>query len=45
VPQVLQSSFCGRFPGRHDDVTSDAGAVWAIVRKVLSENRVQVAEG
>jgi MoxR-like ATPase len=44
LPQVLQSSFCGRFPGRHDDVTSDAGAVWAIVRKVLSENRVKVAE-
>ena len=44
LPQVLQSSFCGRFPGRHDDVTSDAGAVWAVVRRVLSENRIRVKE-
>lgn len=44
LPQVLQSSFCGRFPGRHDDVTTDAGAVWAIIRRVLGEHRIRVAE-
>lgn len=31
VREVLKSSFCGRFEGRWDDVTSEAGAVWAIV--------------
>ena len=35
LPEVLKSSFCGRFPGRWSDVTSDAGAVWAIVQKKL----------
>ncbi|MCA9174763.1 MAG: AAA family ATPase [Planctomycetales bacterium] len=29
--EVLKSSFCGRFPGRWDDLTSDAGAVWSLI--------------
>ena len=35
LPEVLKSSFCGRFDGRWDDVSSDAGAVWAIVQAQL----------
>ncbi|TNE47838.1 MAG: AAA family ATPase [Deltaproteobacteria bacterium] len=37
LPEVLQSSFCGRFAGRWNDVSSDAGAVWAIVQDALRE--------
>ena len=44
LPEVLKSSFCGRFPGRWDDVASDAGAVWAVVRRTLNENDVAVPE-
>lgn len=44
IPDILKSSFCGRFSGRWDDVTSDAGAVWAIVRKVLTERGAQIPE-
>src|SRR5215510_4988191 len=40
LPEVLKSSFCGRFPGRWDDVGSDAGAVWSVVRRTLTENGV-----
>src|SRR6185503_14195062 len=28
LPEIMKSSFCGRFNGRWDDVTTDAGAVW-----------------
>ena len=35
LPEVLKSSFCGRFDGRWDDVTSDAGAVWSVVQRRL----------
>jgi MoxR-like ATPase len=35
MPEVLKSSFCGRFDGRWDDPESDAGAVWAVVQKTL----------
>ena len=35
--EVLKSAFCGRFSGRWDDVTSDAGAVWSIVKTVAKE--------
>ncbi|MBV1860587.1 MAG: MoxR family ATPase [Nannocystaceae bacterium] len=45
LPDVLKSSFCGRFSGRWDDVGSDAGAVWAMVKKVLRERKVSVPEG
>jgi MoxR-like ATPase len=44
LPEILKTSFCGRFPGRWDDVTTDAGAVWALVRKTLAEKRVPVAD-
>jgi MoxR-like ATPase len=37
LPEVLKSSFCGRFSGRWSDVSSDAGAVWAIVQSALRE--------
>lgn len=35
LPEVLKSSFCGRFSGRWDDPDSDAGAVWAVVQSKL----------
>jgi hypothetical protein len=37
LPEVLKSSFCGRYSGRWDDVGTDAGAVWALVGKVLRD--------
>jgi MoxR-like ATPase len=37
LPEVLKSSFCGRFSGRWDDATSDAGAVWAIINAVIRD--------
>lgn len=37
LPEILKSSFCGRFAGRHDDVSTDAGAVWSIIQRVLKE--------
>jgi nitric oxide reductase NorQ protein len=39
LPEVLKSSFCGRFSGRWDDTTSDAGAAWAIIQDVLREHK------
>ncbi len=44
LPEILKTSFCGRFPGRWDDVTSDAGAVWALVRKTLAAAKVPVPD-
>jgi hypothetical protein len=41
---VLKTSFCGRFPGRWDDLTTDAGAVWALVRKTLAHHRVPLPD-
>ena len=38
LKDVLQSSFCGRFSGHPLDVTTDAGAVWAIVQQALDES-------
>ena len=37
LPEVLKSSFCGRFNGRWDDPTTDAGAVWALVQRELMD--------
>jgi hypothetical protein len=37
LPEILKSSFCGRFSGRSGDITSDAGAVWAITQRELRE--------
>ncbi|HUJ62800.1 MAG TPA: MoxR family ATPase [Kofleriaceae bacterium] len=42
LPEILKTSFCGRFPGRWNDVTTDAGAVWGVVRRVLSAAGVPV---
>jgi MoxR-like ATPase len=39
LPEVLKSSFCGRFPGRWNDVSSDAGIVWALIQAVLREKK------
>jgi len=32
LSEVLKSSFCGRFNGRWDDVSSDAGTAWAAIK-------------
>jgi MoxR-like ATPase len=39
LPEVLKSSFCGRFAGHWDDASTDAGAVWAIIAGALREKR------
>lgn len=36
---IFKSSYCGRFSGRWDDVTSDAGAVWSILQGVEREEK------
>ena len=43
LPEVLRTSFCGRFGGTWDDVTSDAGVVWSVVSRVLAERKVVAA--
>jgi len=40
LPELLRSSFCGRFAGRWDDAHSDAGGVWAIIEGALREEGV-----
>jgi MoxR-like ATPase len=37
LPEVLKSSFCGRYTGRWDDPESDSGAVWAIIQSRLRD--------
>ncbi|MEM9195515.1 MAG: hypothetical protein AAGF12_40470, partial [Myxococcota bacterium] len=37
LPEVLKSSFCGRFSGRWNDVGTDAGAAWTIIEKRLRQ--------
>lgn len=37
LPEILKTSFCGRFSGRWDDVASDAGAVWALIKGALRD--------
>jgi MoxR-like ATPase len=44
LPEIMKTSFCGRFPGRWDDVTTDAGAVWGIVRSTLASLKVPLPE-
>jgi MoxR-like ATPase len=44
LPEIMKTSFCGRFPGRWDDITTDAGAVWALVRKTLATCRVPLPD-
>jgi MoxR-like ATPase len=38
--EILKSSFCGRFSGRFNDVSSDAGAAWAVIEAVLREKNL-----
>jgi nitric oxide reductase NorQ protein len=35
VPELLKTSFCGRFVGRWDDPTTDAGLVWQCIVRTL----------
>ncbi len=44
LPEIMKSSFCARFPGRWNDVTTDAGAVWGIVRKALASHKVPIGD-
>jgi MoxR-like ATPase len=44
LPEIMKTSYCGRFPGRWDDVTTDAGAVWSLVRKTLASHKVPVGD-
>ena len=44
LPEIMKTSFCGRFSGRWDDVTTDAGAVWSIVRKTLATLKVPLPD-
>lgn len=40
LPEILKSSYCGRYPGRWADVSSDAGVAWGVIQKVLREKKV-----
>lgn len=35
VPELLKTSFCGRFMGRWDDPSTDAGLVWQCIVRAL----------
>ncbi len=37
MAEVLKSSYCGRFFGRWNDSSSDAGVVWVIIERKLEE--------
>lgn len=41
LSEILKSSFCGRFPGRWNDVSSDAGAVWSLIQDALRDLQAQ----
>lgn len=43
--EVLQSSFCGRFAGRWDDPMSEAGAVWLMIDRALSDAAKESEDG
>ena len=36
VVELIKTSFCGRFAGSWDDVTTDAGLVWEVVVRSLN---------
>lgn len=44
LPEIMKTSFCGRFPGRWDDVTTDAGTVWSLIRSTLGTHKVPLPE-
>jgi nitric oxide reductase NorQ protein len=35
LPELLKTSFCGRFAGRWDDPAADAGLVWQVLARAL----------
>ncbi|NOX53075.1 MAG: MoxR family ATPase [Planctomycetes bacterium] len=35
LPELLKTSFCGRFLGRWDDPSTDAGLVWQVIVRAL----------
>lgn len=37
LAEVLKSSFCGRFSGRADDSSTDAGVAWNIIKNAAKE--------
>jgi nitric oxide reductase NorQ protein len=37
LPEVLKSSFCGRYSGRWNDPHSDAGVAWGAIQSALRE--------
>jgi len=37
LPEILKSSFCGRFSGRWNHTGSEAGSVWATIEETLQE--------
>ncbi len=39
LPEILKTSFAGRFTGTHDDASTDAGIAFVLVEKVLSDGR------
>jgi len=39
LPEILKSSFCGRFSGRWHDASTDAGMVWTLIEGALGSKR------
>lgn len=37
VPEILRTSFCGRFAGRALEPDTDPGAVWGVIAAKLRE--------
>jgi MoxR-like ATPase len=37
LPEILRSSFCGRFAGRWDDPGTDAGVAWSVIQNELRD--------
>jgi MoxR-like ATPase len=37
LPDLLKTSFCGRFTGRWDDPASEAGMVWGVIARCLEQ--------
>ena len=35
LPEVLKSSFCGRYSGHWEDPTTDAGVAWSVIKGAL----------
>ena len=41
---ILQSSFCGRFSGKWNDSSTDAGIVWRLVTETIEEGAKKARE-